>query len=267
MSIADTTQISGTGTGPRADRKLLRLSAILLGGGFILFAVVNLFHPSGVDQNNHPAVFAQYAQSATWTPVHLGAFVGFAAVIAGLLVLFYALRLEGGMAELAVSVGSVSAGVALALTATRFAVDGVVLKRAVDAWVAAPDSEKAARFASAETVRWLEEATTSYQGFVLGFALILLAALIVWTGRAPKPAGYILGLSGAANLVAGWIVGASGLAPQGAIPTYVGQICWLIAAVWLLISAWRVPQSGQTAPRSGSPAARRNDPGAPARSQ
>jgi hypothetical protein len=267
MSIANGTQISETRTGLRADRKLLRLSAILLGGGFIFFAVVNLFHPSGVDQNNHPAVFAQYAQSATWTPVHLGGFVGFAAVIAGLLVVFYALNLQGGMAESGVRVGSVSAGVALALTAVRFAVDGVVLKRAVDAWVAAPDAEKAARFASAEAVRWLEEATTSYQGFVLGFTLILLAALIVWTGRAPRPVGYILGLSGVAHLVAGWIVGVAGLAPQGAIPTLLGQTCWLIAGVWLLISAWRMPESGQTAPESGSPAARRNDAGAAAGSR
>ena len=266
MSIANGTQISETRTGLRADRKLLRLSAILLGGGFIFFAVVNLFHPSGVDQNNHPAVFAQYAQSATWTPVHLGVFVGFAAVIAGLLVLFYALNLQGGMAELGVRVGSVSASVALALTAVRFAVDGVVLKRAVDTWVAAPDVEKAARFANAETVRWLEEATTSYQSFVLGFTLILLAALIVWTGRAPRPVGYILGVSGVAYLGAGWIVGAAGLAPQGAIPTLLGQTCWLIAGVWLLVSTWRMSESADIAPKSGSPA-RGNDAGAAAGSR
>jgi len=153
----------------------------------------------------------------------------------------------------------VSAGVALA-------VDGVVLKRAVDAWVAAPDAEKAARFASAETVRWLEEATTSYQGFVLGFTLILLAALIVWTGRAPRPVGFILGLSGVANLVAGWIVGVAGLAPQGAIPTLLGQTCWLIAGVWLLVSTWRMSESADIAPKSGSPA-RGNDAGAAAGSR
>src|SRR5262249_34883145 len=148
MSIADTTHISGTRTDPLADRKLLRLSAILLGGGFIFFAVVNLLHPSGVDQNNHPVKSPQFGQRVARTPVHLGVFVGFAAVIAGLVVLVYALNLKGGMAELGVRVGSVSASVALALTAVRFAVDGVVLKRAVDAWVAAPDTEKAARFAS-----------------------------------------------------------------------------------------------------------------------
>ena len=33
------------------------------------------------------------------------------------------------------------------------AVDGVALKQAVDAWVNAPEADKAARFASAEVVR------------------------------------------------------------------------------------------------------------------
>lgn len=226
-----------------ADRKLLYLSGLLLGGGFILISVLAVLHASSGDLNNHPAEFAQYAQSKPWTTVHLGFFVVFSAVIAGLLVLFYALKLQGGIAGFVVQVGSLFAGVALALTAVRYAVDGVTLKRAVDAWASAPDSEKAARFASAEAIRWLEEAISSYQSFVLGVALILLAALIVWTGRVPKPVGYILGLSGVAYLVLGWILGAAGFASQGAIPAMLGQFCWLVSGVWLLIAAWRMPQS------------------------
>jgi hypothetical protein len=35
-------------------------------------------------------------------------------------------------------------------------VDGVALKQAVNAWVDAPEAEKAARFAAAEAMRWLE---------------------------------------------------------------------------------------------------------------
>ncbi len=49
-----------------------------------------------------------------------------------------------------------SGKVALGLSGVLQAVDGVALKQAVDAWVSAPDAEEAARFASAETVRWLE---------------------------------------------------------------------------------------------------------------
>jgi hypothetical protein len=181
----------------------------------------SVFHPSGVD-NNHPAVFVQYAHSAGWVADHLVFFVATTITIAGLLVLFYALNLPDGMLRLTARIGIVSAGAALALSAMRFAVDGVVLKRAVDAWVSAPDPEKAARFASAETVRWMEEAIVSYQGFLLALTLILLAALIVWTARVPRPIGYLLGLGGVGYLAVGWILGVAGFAPEGAIPTYVG---------------------------------------------
>ena len=265
MSIANVTQTSGTRAGPRADRTALRLSAVLLVASIIVYAVATPFHPSGIDPNNHPAVFAQYAHSAGWIADHLGWFVEGAILIAGVLVLFYALNLGDGMMGLAARIGIVSAGVGLALTAIREAVDGVVLKRAVDAWVSAPDAEKAARFASAETARWLEEATTSYQYFVLGFTLILLAALIIWTARVPRPIGYLLALGGVGYLAAGWILGAAGFAPEGAIPTYISQFFPMIAGVWLLISAWRMPESAGTAPRSGS-TARQNDAGSAARS-
>src|SRR5690349_3752168 len=150
MSVTRATQTTATRTGSlAADRKALFLSAALLGCGFIALLVASNFHPHEADPNNHPAVFVQYAQSAGWTADHLGGFVAMAITISGLLILFYALNLQDGMARLVARIGIVSAGVTLALTAMNFAVDGVVLKRAVDAWVSAPDAEKAARFASA----------------------------------------------------------------------------------------------------------------------
>ena len=63
-----------------ADRSLLRLSATLVVIGEVLFAIVTLFHADG-PANNHPVVFAEYARSASWIPVHLLQFV-FMAVIA-----------------------------------------------------------------------------------------------------------------------------------------------------------------------------------------
>jgi hypothetical protein len=69
------------------------------------------------------------------------------------------------------------------------AVDGVALKQAVDAWASAPDAEKAARFASAEAIRWLEWGARSYENFALGLAVLLFAAAVVRTtwvrGRSP----------------------------------------------------------------------------------
>jgi flagellar biosynthesis protein FliQ len=267
MSIANVTQRSGTQTSPTAHRKSLLLSAVLLLSSFIVGEVVSLFHAGGLtDPNNHPAVFVLYAQSGIWTTVHLAQFIVTAATIGGLLVLFHALNLPDGMPRLVARIGIVSGGVALALTAMLYAVDGVVLKRAVDAWVSAPDAEKAVRFASAETVRWLEEATGSYEYFLIGLTLILLAALIVWTARVPRPIGYLLGLTGVTYFVAGWIHGVAGFVPQAAIPFLLGVLSLLISSVWLLIAAWRMPDAAEIAPGSGSPT-RRNDAGAAATSR
>jgi len=267
MSIANATPTSGTGTGPLADRKSLLLSAILPVSSFIVGEVAGLFHAGGItNPNNHPAVFVQYAQSAPWTTVHLVQFIATAATIVGLLVLFYALNLPDGMPRLVARMGIVSAGAAIALTAMLYAVDGVVLKRAVDAWVSASNAEKPMRFASAETVRWLEEATGSYEYFLIGLTLILLAALIIWTARVPRPIGYLLGLTGVTYFVAGWIHGVAGFVPQAAIPFLLGVVSLLISSVWLLIAAWRMKESAEIAPGSGSPA-RRNGAGAAATSR
>ena len=83
-------------------------------------------------------------------------------------------------------------------------VDGVALKQAVDAWTKAPETEKAARFASAETIRWLEWGTRSYHSFTFGLALILLGAAVAMTARLPKSLGYLMLLSGLAYLAQGW---------------------------------------------------------------
>jgi len=80
-----------------------------------------------------------------------------------LLVLFFALNVQTGVAGWAGRFGAVAAVVTLALYGVLQAVDGVALKQAVDAWASAPEVEKAARFASAEAIRWLEWGVRSYQ--------------------------------------------------------------------------------------------------------
>ena len=137
------------------DRRTLRRSAMLLVVGFMFYLVVGLLHPDG-PANDHRAVFAEYARSASWTAVHLGQFIGMVVIIAGLLVLYSALAAQAGGATWAARLGAVSGAVALGLYGVLQAVDGVALKQAVDAWVSAPEAEKPARFAGAETIRWLE---------------------------------------------------------------------------------------------------------------
>jgi hypothetical protein len=128
-----------------ANHKLIRLSATLLFVGELLSLLAGLFHPARENPNNHSAVFAEYANSTNWTAVHLGQFVGMAVIIAGLLVLFFALNVHAGTPGWMGRFAAVSAVVALALYGVLQAVDGVALKQAVDAWASAPDAGETGR--------------------------------------------------------------------------------------------------------------------------
>src|SRR5438034_3527180 len=205
-----------------ANHKLLRLSATLVFIGLVGFGVTIPLHPPGA--NDHQAAFTAYANSSSWAAIHLGQFVGTAVLLAGLLVLFFALGVSQGTPRWLGFFAAIAAGVALAEASVRFAVDGVALKQAVDAWASAPAAEQATRLASAEAIRWLEWGTTSYQDFMLGLALVLYAIVIVWTARVPRPIGYLMGLSGLASLVLGWVIGAEGFAPIGEVPSYAAPV-------------------------------------------
>ncbi|MCC6455851.1 MAG: hypothetical protein IT328_12945 [Caldilineaceae bacterium] len=219
-----------------------RLSATLLFAGVLLSLLAGIFHPERAAANDHAAAFTEYAASANWTAIHLGQFVGMAVLIAGLVVLFFALDTHVGTSGWAARFGTISAVITLALYGVLQAVDGVALKQAVDAWVAAPDAEKMARFASAETIRWLEWAVRSYQSFMLGLALILFGIAIVSSTKAPRAVGYLMGLSGLAYIVQGWILGSEGFSANNSLPTLAAYILIFVWSIWLLIRAWRMKE-------------------------
>src|ERR671932_1011835 len=228
------------------DRSLLRISATLVVIGEVLFALVTLFHADG-EANNHPAVFAEYASSGSWIAIHFGQFVFMAVLLAGLLVLSFALNVRSGALGWVGRFAAVSVVVALALYGVVQAVDGVANKHAVDAWVSAPEAEKTARFASAETMRWLEWGTSSYQTFMFALALILLATVIVGTARVPRAIGYLMGLAAIPYLVQSWVLGTEGFAISwlaGSL-SVVGLPLMLAWSIWLLIVAWRMKELAQ----------------------
>ena len=229
------------------DRRSLRVSAALLIVGQLLYIVVTLFHADG-DANDHAAVFAGYAASGIWTAVHLGQFAAMAIFLAGLLALFFTLDAQAESVKWTGRFGVASAVAALALYGVLQAVDGVANKQADVAWVSAPDAEKAARFASAEAIRWIEWGMRSYQDFALGLALLLFAAGVARTAWVPRPIGYLMGLSGLTYLVQGWVVGSEGFSHTMSIAIVLAWILDLAWMIWLVMVAWRRQDSEALSP-------------------
>jgi Domain of unknown function (DUF4386) len=224
----------------RVERDSVRLAAVLLLAGVVVTAIAGFLHVEGADANDHRTIFAIYAANRSWTAVHLGQFLGMVIIIFGLVALFFALDVHGGVGLWLNRFALLSAGGALALYGVLQAVDGVGLKQAVNAWASAGDDDKAVRFAAAETVRWLEWAVRSYQSFVFGLALILFGAVIAVTGRVPRAIGYLMGLSGLSYPAQGWIIGSSGFSSANQIPTLLGIGLILVWTFWLLIAALRM---------------------------
>ena len=229
-------------TGAITIRTSLRLSATLLLAGQLLYIVVTQFHAGG-EANNHSAIFAEYAGSGIWKAVHLGQFASMAILLAGLVALFFVLDVRDGTARWTGRFGAATAVVALALYGVLQAVDGVANKEADDAWAAAPNAEKAARFASAEATRWLEWGARSYQDYALGLALFLFAAAVLRTAWVARPIAYLMGLSGLAYLAQGWVVGSEGFSSTHTILILVAWALSLAWMIWLAVLAWRMSES------------------------
>ena len=231
---------------PTVDRSLLRVSGTLLLVGQLLYVIVTLLHTGG-EANNHPAIFAAYASSGIWTAVHVAQFACMAIMLTGLLGLFSALDGQLGAPRLANRFGAASTTAALALSGAVLAVDGVALKQAVNAWISAPDAEKAARFATAETMRWLEWGTRSYEDFTLGLA-ILAAAIVVRRALLTRPIADVMGLAGLTYLLQGWFAGVEGFSPTHTLGIVAAEVLNTVWMTSLLVVASRMPQSASDSP-------------------
>ena len=76
------------------SRGALTLSGALLLVGFVVNAIQRmLWHPTG-EEDDHEAIFTEYAASDAWVATHLAEFVLVLVALAGLLVLCRALRPE-----------------------------------------------------------------------------------------------------------------------------------------------------------------------------
>jgi hypothetical protein len=140
-------------------------------------------------------------------------------------------------------VGLAPFGLAAAVTAAASftvlqGVDGIALKRAVDAWVSAPADQETAAFAAAEAVRWTEIAMNSLSYFLAGLSLFLYGGAIALGTVYPRWVGWIAVVSGAAFMYNGAVE----VAYEGFVPSIVKLVGLVLLALWAYIMAalmWR----------------------------
>jgi hypothetical protein len=225
-------------------RQALRLPAFAMLAGQTLYIVITQLHAGG-EANDHHHIFETYAENGIWTAVHLGQFIGIAAILAGMAAVFLTLEPRTGTMKAVAAFGVGLSVAALALYGALQAVDGVALKQTVNAWAAAADAEKTARFASAESIRWLEWGMRSYHDIAMGLALVILVPVMKRAGLSIGMA-FLIGVSGLAVLAQGWIAGTEGFTSAQSLAIVIGWAASLAWMVWFAMTAWSTIASGES---------------------
>ena len=246
MSVSHRGEPRASGTS--ADRSVLTLSGALLLVGFVVNAIQRMiFHPTG-EEDNHEAIFTEYAASDAWVATHFAEFLLVLVALSGLLVLCRALRREIPYLALLSAGALIASGAAWAALQ---AVDGVTLKQAVDAWAAATGPDKTTRYADAESVRWIEWGLQGYFRVLLGVAFLLLGTALIVSRLVPGWLGVLLVVGGLLSLAIGFSIGYEGLESgfQDAVAIPL-QLVILAFGVGLLVVSRRAPEAGTRAART-----------------
>ena len=206
-------------------------------GGAALLFIGTYLHPMGADPNDPAAAFAEYAQDRLWIASHLVQLAGVAAMLAALL--FLTEQLEASRRSSVARIAAAGAIASLALAFALQAVDGIALKNMVDAWAAAPESEKEGVFHAAFAVRQLEIGLASMLSLSLGLTMSLYGIALLGDEKYPKWFGGVAIAAGAPTMVAGVVMaytGFSGLAMAINMPANLLLLLWMLALAWFM---WR----------------------------
>jgi hypothetical protein len=217
-------------------RPQVRLAGATLSAGVLVSTVAEVIHPHHEPANDHPRVFAEYAASTTWTWVHYLQFGAALTVIIGFLLLHAAITAYGRDSTLA-RLGSATAVATLAVFAVNMAIDGIALKRSVEAWVTASPDEQSTRFASAETVRWLEWGANAFFQILLGSTVILFGLAIVRTAVVATVLGWTAAGAGIGLVANGMLTGYDGFVPTPLAP--ISMLLFLFASTGIVIDSQR----------------------------
>jgi uncharacterized membrane protein (DUF485 family) len=218
---------------PRSSAVPPRLGAAAAIAGALLLVPATMLHPMGADPSDAAAAFAEYADDKRWVASHLGQFFGVVLMFVGLTAFADTLR-ESPWAWLA-RLGVYFGVAALAGAAVLQAVDGVALKRMVDAWAAAPVDQRQSALSASLAVRHIEIGAAAYSRLLYGIAVSAFSCASVASAKYPNWLA-CLGLAGGlGTFVAGILTAYTGFS---ATTMAVGMAADLIVMAWICIASY-----------------------------
>jgi Domain of unknown function (DUF4386) len=189
------------------------------------------------DPNDVVAAFTEYAADHLWIASHLTQLAGVALIVLALL--FLAQQLEAASGTAWARIAAAGAIASLALACVLQAVDGIALKRAVDAWAAAPASQKDAAFHAAFAVRQVEIGLASMVCLTFGLTAVVYGRILLFDRVYPKWLAALAVLGGVPTTVAGVVIAYTGFSTSAMainMPANFVLLVWMLA---LGVCMWR----------------------------
>jgi hypothetical protein len=205
--------------------------------GAALLCVGTYLHPMEANPNEPVAAFTEYAADDFWVASHLMQLAGVASMVAALLFLTTVLEARQGPGIARVAAGGAIAS--LALAAALQAVDGIALKNMVDAWAAAPASQKGEVFHAAFAVRQIEVGLASMSILCFGLTATLYGVALIGSRIYPTWLAALAMASGIPMIVSGVVMayfGFSGLSMAINMPASAILLVWMLT---LGVLMWR----------------------------
>lgn len=217
---------------------LARIGAAVGITGAVLFVIATLLHPLGSDPADAPAAFAEYAAASFYVWSHLGQFVGFCGLGAGLIAV--ATTLEAGRAAAWGRLGAAGAVASIAEAAGLQAVDGVALKVTIDRWAAASGEARAMAFEAALALRQLETGLAGLLSITGGLTLLALAWGVLCSTRYPAWVGALGLISGAGMAAAGTAQASTGFSGLAMTLSMLATSMFLVWIIFAGLRMWRL---------------------------
>ncbi|MDH5579419.1 MAG: hypothetical protein OEZ09_13310 [Betaproteobacteria bacterium] len=233
---------------PAAQATTLRIGAALALLSAVATVLSGALHPSQEKPDDHPRVFAEYAQSDIWVTGHLIQTYGFFLAFLALISLGLSLAERHDRARVFVRLGTPLATAAIAAAAILQGLDAVALKAVTAKWAAAADADRSPAFAAAEAVRYLEIGFNSTFRMLQGFCYVTFGAALIYTSGWARWLGWVGVAIGVAIVVRGFAVAYTGFSPANPLYAVVGGVALELLNVWLLVASaymWRSASSLQ----------------------